>query len=169
MSRGFAAAASHVRRQNARTRASGKNRSNSPESRQAGHSFIAWSNFAQARRHGWRFGVAFFDLDGFKHVNDRWGHACGDDLLRQVGQALGSSVRDIDTVARVGGDEFLLLLAPPLELEPAQRVVERVREAVGSITSVCGHSVTVSASVGLAFYPDHGATLEALMACAEPP
>jgi diguanylate cyclase (GGDEF)-like protein len=128
---------------------------------------LAQHTIAQARRHGWRFAVAFFDLDGFKSVNDRWGHACGDDLLRQVGQALGSGVRDIDTVARVGGDEFLLLLAPPLELEPAQRVVERVRESVGAITTVCGHAVQVSASVGLAFYPDHGQTLEALMACAD--
>jgi diguanylate cyclase (GGDEF)-like protein len=128
---------------------------------------LAQHTIAQSRRHGWRFAVAFLDLDGFKRVNDRWGHACGDDLLRQVGRALGSGVRDIDTVARVGGDEFLLLLAPPLELAPAQKVVERVRERVSGITRVCGHAVKVSASVGLAFYPDHGQTLESLMACAD--
>ena len=128
---------------------------------------LAQHTIAQSRRHGWRFAVAFLDLDGFKDVNDRWGHACGDDLLRQVGQALSNGVRDIDTVARVGGDEFLLLLAPPLELEPAQKIVERVRGLVGGITQVCGHAVEVSASVGLAFYPDHGQTLEALMACGD--
>jgi diguanylate cyclase (GGDEF)-like protein len=128
---------------------------------------LAQHTIAQSRRQGWRFAFAFFDLDGFKTVNDRWGHACGDDLLRQVGQALGSGVRDIDTVARVGGDEFLLLLAPPLDLEPAQKVVERVRDLVGGITQVCGHDITVSASVGLAFYPDHGQTLESLMASAD--
>src|SRR5690349_10779397 len=128
---------------------------------------LAQHTIAQSRRQGWRFAVAFFDLDGFKHVNDDWGHACGDQLLRQVGQALGSGVRDIDTVARVGGDEFLLLLAPPLELAAAQRVVERVRELVMGIAEVCDHAVRVSASVGLAFYPDHGQTLEQLMACAD--
>jgi diguanylate cyclase (GGDEF)-like protein len=128
---------------------------------------LASHTIAHSRRHGWRFAVAFLDLDGFKHVNDRWGHACGDDLLRQVGQALGTGVRDIDTVARVGGDEFLLMLAPPLDLEPAQKIVERVRGLVGGITQVCGHAVTVSASVGLAFYPDHGQALEALMGCAD--
>ena len=128
---------------------------------------LAQHTIAQSRRHGWRFAVAFLDLDGFKHVNDRWGHACGDELLRQVGQALGNGVRDIDTVARVGGDEFLLLLAPPLELEAAQKVVERVRDLVGGITRVDGHEVNVSASVGLAFYPDHGQTLESLMASSD--
>jgi diguanylate cyclase (GGDEF)-like protein len=128
---------------------------------------LAQHTIAQSRRHGRRFAFAFYDLDGFKTVNDRWGHACGDELLRQVGQALGSGVRDIDTVARVGGDEFLLLLAPPLDLEPAQKVVERVRDLVAGIAQVCGHDVAVSASVGLAFYPDHGQTLESLMASAD--
>ncbi len=128
---------------------------------------LAQHTLAQSRRQGWRFAVAFLDLDGFKHVNDAWGHASGDQLLRQVGQALGNGVRDIDTVARVGGDEFLLLLAPPLELEAAVKVVERVRALVSGINEVSGHAVRVSASVGLAFYPDHGQTLEELMASSD--
>jgi diguanylate cyclase (GGDEF)-like protein len=128
---------------------------------------LAQHTIAQSRRHGWRFAVAFLDLDGFKHVNDSWGHACGDDLLRKVGQALANGVRDIDTVARVGGDEFLLLLAPPLELEQAQKIVMRIRDLVGNITQIHGHTLKVSASIGLAFYPDHADTLEGLMACSD--
>jgi diguanylate cyclase (GGDEF)-like protein len=128
---------------------------------------LAQHTIAQSRRHGWRFAVAFLDLDGFKQINDDHGHACGDELLRNVGQALGHGVRDIDTVARVGGDEFLILLAPPLELEQAQKVIVRIRDLVGGIKQVCGHPSKISASVGLAFYPDHADTLEGLMACAD--
>ena len=80
---------------------------------------------------------------------------------------LSTGVRDIDTVARVGGDEFLVLMAPPLELEPARAIVRRIQGLIAGIKRVENHDVTVSASAGIAFYPDHGTTLEELMACAD--
>jgi len=128
---------------------------------------LAEHTIAQSTRHGWRFAVAFLDLDGFKLVNDSWGHACGDQLLREVGQVLARSVRDIDTVARIGGDEFLVLLAPPLELEQARPIVRRMQNQIAGIKQVDGHTVSVSASVGMAFFPDHGRTLDELMRCAD--
>ncbi|MGH8443568.1 MAG: diguanylate cyclase domain-containing protein [Nevskiaceae bacterium] len=128
---------------------------------------LAAHTIALSARQGWRFAVAFLDLNGFKPVNDTWGHACGDQLLRAVGRVLGTGVRDIDTVARVGGDEFLLLMAPPLELDQASVIVRRVQSLIAGIKHVDGHDVSVSASAGVAFYPDHGTTLEDLMACAD--
>lgn len=128
---------------------------------------LAGHTIAQSARNGWSFAVAFLDLDRFKLVNDRWGHACGDQLLRKVGAVLAGSVRDVDTVARIGGDEFLLMLAPPLNLEQARAIVCRIQERIVAITVVDGHRISVGASVGLAFYPQHGTTLEALMAGAD--
>lgn len=128
---------------------------------------LAAHTIALSARQGWRFAMAFLDLNGFKLINDSWGHACGDSLLRKVGGILSTSVRDVDTVARVGGDEFILLMAPPLELEPARAIVRRVQELIAGITAVDGHAITISASAGLAFYPDHGRNLEDLMSCAD--
>lgn len=128
---------------------------------------LAEHTIALSARQGWRFAVAFLDLNGFKLVNDRWGHGCGDNLLRKVGGILSTSVRDIDTVARVGGDEFLVLMAPPLELAQAYTIVRRVQGLIATIDQVDGHATTVAASVGIAFYPDHGRTLEDLMSCSD--
>lgn len=128
---------------------------------------LAEHTIAQSARHGWRFAIAFLDLDGFKPINDTWGHACGDQLLREVGRVLATGVRDIDTVARVGGDEFLVLMAPPLELEQARAIARRIQGVIAGIKRVEGHDVHISASAGIAFYPDHGTTLEELMGCAD--
>ncbi len=128
---------------------------------------LAEHTIAQSARHGWRFAVAFVDLNAFKPVNDTYGHACGDQVLREVGRVLSTGVRDIDTVARVGGDEFLVLMAPPLEVEPARAIVRRIQSLIAGIKRVDGHDIDISASAGIAFYPDHGATLEELMGCAD--
>ena len=128
---------------------------------------LAEHTIAQSARQGWRFAVAFVDLNAFKPINDTWGHACGDQVLREVGRVLSTGVRDIDTVARVGGDEFLVLMAPPLELEPARAIVRRIQGLIAGIKRVEGHDIALSASAGIAFYPDHGTTLEALMGCAD--
>jgi diguanylate cyclase (GGDEF)-like protein len=128
---------------------------------------LAEHTIAQSARHGWRFAVAFVDLNAFKPINDTYGHACGDQVLREVGRVLSTGVRDIDTVARVGGDEFLVLMAPPLEVEPAWTIVRRIQSLIAGIKRVDGHDIAISASAGIAFYPDHGATLEELMGCAD--
>jgi diguanylate cyclase (GGDEF)-like protein len=96
------------------------------------------------------FAVIALDLDGFKTVNDRFGHQAGDELLREVAAAITSILRDQDTVARVGGDEFTVL-APETDREGGACLAERVGLAVAGVTT--GIS-TLSASVGLAIFPD---------------
>ena len=130
----------------------------------------AHSALAQAQRENSTVAIGYMDLDGFKPVNDTHGHAIGDALLRAVGHVLSESVRATDTVARVGGDEFLLLLTPlkagNAEIE-AEATVRRLRDKVRGIDHVEGRDVTISASIGLAFFPQQGRTLETLLICAD--
>jgi diguanylate cyclase (GGDEF)-like protein len=98
------------------------------------------------------FAVLALDLDGFKGVNDRFGHNAGDELLREVAAAISSTLREQDTVARVGGDEFNVL-APETDRAGGERLADRVSAAVSSVTT--GIS-SLSASVGLAVFPEDG-------------
>ncbi|HUR42344.1 MAG TPA: GGDEF domain-containing response regulator [Verrucomicrobiae bacterium] len=129
----------------------------------------ATSALAQAQREGGWFAVGYVDLDGFKPINDTHGHAVGDAVLRAVGQALSESVRATDTVARVGGDEFLVLLTPlkGYTASDVDATTKRLLERVGAVRKVEGRNVRVSASLGLAFYPQHGRTLESLLLFAD--
>jgi diguanylate cyclase (GGDEF)-like protein len=124
---------------------------------------------AQALRDKGALAIGFIDLDRFKQVNDTHGHAVGDGLLRTVGQLLSESVRGTDTVARVGGDEFLLLLAPLRQNAEAEAsaTVQRLREKIGALRKIDGRELRVSASVGLSFFPTHGRTLDSLLICAD--
>ena len=102
-----------------------------------------------SRRRGTRIALLFVDLDGFKPVNDRFGHAAGDAVLVDVAQRLVGCVRDSDTVARLGGDEFAVLLEDvhPLEVTSA---CERILESLSRGLPVAGHLLPLSASVGVA-------------------
>ena len=115
------------------------------------------------RRHSRRFSVLALDLDGFKKVNDRYGHAAGDEILREVARALEKAVRDQDTVVRMGGDEFCVL-APEIEWEDAERLAARLELAVQ--TAVGGLDV-LGVSVGFAVFPDEGWTPEHLLSRAD--
>ncbi|MEV8512321.1 EAL domain-containing protein [Dactylosporangium sp. NPDC051484] len=109
-------------------------------------------------RDGRPLAVLFCDLDDFKAVNDRFGHLVGDRLLRQVAERLRAAVRDSDTVARVGGDEFAILLEGVGDPgEPAERVMAEI----GRPFELDGHSVTVGVSVGLVQAGEHGPALSA--------
>jgi diguanylate cyclase (GGDEF)-like protein len=116
---------------------------------------------ARHTRTGRSFCVLMLDLDGFKLLNDRFGHAAGDDLLRDVAGALARAMRDQDTVARLGGDEFCVL-AP--ETDAPERLVGRAMAAVGRVTA--GVEV-LGASAGAAVFPQDGATIEALLEVAD--
>ena len=118
---------------------------------------------AESRPIGRAFGVLFIDLDGFKPVNDTLGHDAGDALLREVARRLTSSVRDHDTVARLGGDEFTVLLNDPRDLDALRMTARRVVETVRIPYAIDGEEVRIGASVGLARYPDHGASAEELL------
>jgi diguanylate cyclase (GGDEF)-like protein len=108
---------------------------------------------ARHKRQQRSFAVIALDLDGFKAVNDRFGHQAGDELLREVAAAIAGALREQDTVARVGGDEFNVL-APETDRAGGKRLAGRVSAAVGSVTT--GISA-LSASVGLAIFPEDGA------------
>ncbi len=99
-----------------------------------------------------KFAVVMIDLDGFKAVNDRFGHHAGDELLRDVAASLRDAVRDQDTVARLGGDEFCVL-APETDAAGGLHLADRVNDAVRRVTTGLD---TLSASVGVALYPDDG-------------
>ena len=105
------------------------------------------------RRHERQFCVVAMDLDGFKQVNDRFGHQAGDEVLCEVARALDRTVRDQDTVVRLGGDEFCVL-APESGPRDAERLAERVRWAV---SEAVGGLEGLSVSAGWAVYPDDGA------------
>ncbi|HET6869119.1 MAG TPA: GGDEF domain-containing protein [Solirubrobacteraceae bacterium] len=115
---------------------------------------------ARSRR---TFAVLMLDLDGFKLLNDRFGHAAGDDLLREVAGALARVVRDQDTVARVGGDEFCVL-APETDESGSRRLVARVETAVGH--AVAGLDA-LGAGVGAALFPHDGRTADEVLGAAD--
>jgi diguanylate cyclase (GGDEF)-like protein len=109
------------------------------------------------------FAVVMIDLDGFKAVNDRFGHHAGDELLRDVATSLGEAVRDQDTVARLGGDEFCVL-APETDDIGGAQLAERVSVAVGRVTTGLD---SLSASVGVAVYPEDGTSAAAVLEAAD--
>jgi len=118
---------------------------------------------AQARRLGKRLAVLFLDLDRFKNVNDSFGHDIGDRLLREVARRLRGSVRSSDTVSRQGGDEFIILL-PEIDSEKAAAYVAgKVLAALADPIALGETELLVSASVGIACYPENGGDAETLL------
>lgn len=111
---------------------------------------------AVARRENGHFAVLYLDLDGFKPVNDRFGHHAGDDVLREVARRLSACVRASDTVGRLGGDEFLIVARSVDCREQVAAIVEKVRTAVQVPYLVDGEAVVLSCSVGVALYPEDG-------------
>ena len=118
---------------------------------------------AEARRHGTGFAVLYVDLDGFKPVNDRFGHAVGDQLLARVAARLGQVARQDDVVARLGGDEFALLQRGVSDAGSAQRLAERLVEAIAQPAEIESHPVQVGASVGIVLSPADGVDAEELL------
>ena len=115
---------------------------------------------ANADRHGDVVGVVFLDLDDFKPVNDVYGHATGDKVLRIVGERLQACVREYDTVARLGGDEFFALFPRMCACDDLAGLAQKLSECVHVPMTVDGHEIRVSASVGLAVYKSGEATDE---------
>jgi diguanylate cyclase (GGDEF)-like protein len=122
---------------------------------------------AQSSRHGTKLGVMFVDLDHFKAVNDMQGHAAGDDLLKEVARRLSASVRSGDTVARISGDEFVVILGDLPSAQSAAGVAQKVLERIAAPFSIGGRETFVSASIGVAIYPDDGDNVDALVSAAD--
>ncbi|MGO9016355.1 MAG: diguanylate cyclase domain-containing protein, partial [Dissulfurispiraceae bacterium] len=111
--------------------------------------------------------IMYLDLDGFKDVNDNYGHDAGDILLKEVGKRLLSCVRKVDTVARIGGDEFLLILTELQSTECAALIAKRALQLMSQPFDLYGRLATVGASIGIAFYPDHGDDADSLIRLAD--
>ena len=109
-----------------------------------------------AKRYGGQFGVIFLDLDKFKPVNDNFGHAVGDLLLQQVARRLQDSVRSSDTVGRIGGDEFVVLVPVLTGMDAIFALTEKIRYAICQPFILDGHELSISCSLGVAVYPDDG-------------
>lgn len=118
---------------------------------------------AHARRHGQILAVMFLDLDRFKSVNDTLGHLVGDELLQLVSQRLRHCLREGDTLARIGGDEFMLLLPHIRTRDNAAYIAEKILAALKTPFHLNGHELYISASIGIAIYPNDGTTHETLI------
>ena len=122
----------------------------------------------RANRYERPMALLWIDFDRFKDINDTWGHAAGDAVLCDVSQTLLDSVRSVDTVGRIGGEEFVVVL-PELDEEAAREAAERLRVRVREqpVRLESGHDVNLTISIGVAVYPDHGHCADALCAAAD--
>lgn len=121
-----------------------------------------------AARLSWRMAaVLFMDFDGFKRVNDTWGHDAGDTVLRILAQRLRACVRESDDVARRGGDEFLVLMPVLAVPEDAAALARKILRACGEAMTVKGRRVQLGVSIGIAIYPFDGADAEAMIVSAD--
>jgi diguanylate cyclase (GGDEF)-like protein/PAS domain S-box-containing protein len=118
---------------------------------------------ASARRQKGRVALLFLDLDGFKIINDSLGHSVGDLLLQEVAERLKKWAREQDTVARVGGNEFLVVLTGLKDVAGAGVAAERFISVMTAGFFVQGHSLNVSCSIGVSMFPEHGADGETLI------
>jgi len=106
--------------------------------------------------------VMYLDLDHFKHINDTYGHGTGDELLKAVGARLKDALRETDTVARMGGDEFILLLSDLKRKEDTVKIARKIIAALRSPLDAGGRLVQITPSIGISVYPDDGDTFEIL-------
>ncbi len=122
---------------------------------------------AKARRHPGAFALMFIDLDKFKPVNDTYGHAYGDLLLKEVAKRLQNCMRETDTACRLGGDEFVALLAEIDGPDAAMKVATKILRRLTLPYEVVGHVFDISASIGVALYPENGGDGKTLMKSAD--
>ena len=120
-----------------------------------------------AVRNNTKLAMLFLDLDDFKLINDRLGHDCGDKLLQEVSERLEAEIREVDTVARIGGDEFIIIFSDLQSEEdimmPAHKLLMEIRKPY----CIDGHKIEISASIGISFYPKDGQNALDLMRCAD--
>nr|WP_320009566.1 EAL domain-containing protein [uncultured Desulfobulbus sp.] len=122
---------------------------------------------SQAKRDRLLLGVLFLDLDNFKQINDTLGHDAGDDVIREFGSRLKSSVRDLDTVARIAGDEYVVLLYAPQNLVQVTTIVRRLLDTINHKFIVRNREIYIGASVGIALYPKDGPESQTLLSNAD--
>jgi diguanylate cyclase (GGDEF)-like protein/PAS domain S-box-containing protein len=122
---------------------------------------------AMANRNRGRIAVLFLDLDGFKAVNDELGHEAGDQLLCEIARRVATAIRHSDTVARVGGDEFTVILNEINQAEDVSMVAEKILAAVAQPFVIAGRERCIGASIGIALFPDHAQAHDELLRVAD--
>jgi len=122
---------------------------------------------ARAMRSGSGVATLILDMDRFKEINDMLGHEVGDKLLIKAAKRIRANVRDQDTVARLGGDEFAVVLEGVSEAKEVLPVIERIVDSLRELTTVDGHEVNTSTSIGIAMYPENGNNLSELLRAAD--
>jgi len=132
-----------------------------------GFYLAAEAALARAQRSNGLFAVIYLDLDGFKRINDSMGHGAGDELLCHVGRQLKAGLRSYDALARMGGDEFTILLDTLHDCDDAARVTDKLMSLVSVQHQIGGEDFSISASAGIACYPEGGDTVESLLRAAD--
>ena len=122
---------------------------------------------ARARRENCQVAILFLDLDRFKVINDTLGHSAGDLLLRKIAVRLTKGIRECDTIARFGGDEFMAITFLISQAQSAARLAQRILKALLLPFNLHGQEVFIKASIGIALYPIDGTDLESLVKCAD--
>jgi diguanylate cyclase (GGDEF)-like protein len=124
-------------------------------------------SIARTNRSGLRTALMFVDLDGFKEINDTLGHDAGDNLLVEIAQRLLGTVREIDTVARIGGDEFAIILSDLPNMDVVARIANQMLVDLNQPFRLPQDDVKIGASIGVSFYPDDGESSEELLRAAD--
>jgi len=117
----------------------------------------------QAKRHRQKVTLLFLDLDGFKAINDTFGHGIGDELLKVVGDRLQNQLRSSDTVARLGGDEFLILLPETGRVRASSNIAGKILSEIRRPYLIAGRKMQISTSIGMAIFPHDGRSAETLI------
>lgn len=121
----------------------------------------------RARRNDSHFAVMYIDLDGFKLVNDTWGHDYGDVLLQLVSQRLVDAARREDTVARIGGDEFMIVLEELNHSDDVQVPAAKLIAAIAAPYLIKGISISITTSIGICVCPEHASSVESMISLAD--
>jgi len=120
-----------------------------------------------ARLHQQKVAIAFIDLDGFKALNDSYGHDWGDRVLQIVAARINATLRESDTLARLGGDEFVAALVGLHEVEECEPLLKRMLQAANAPILIGAQTVEIAASIGVAFFPEHGQEIDGLISKAD--
>ncbi|MGE4497877.1 MAG: PAS domain S-box protein [Deferribacterales bacterium] len=121
----------------------------------------------RAQRYGEMAAVLFIDLDGFKNVNDSFGHKAGDDVLKETARRILTSIRTVDTACRIGGDEFLVILNKIETREKAGAIARRIIDMIARPYAACGDKTILGASVGISVIPDDGVNIDEIVSKAD--
>lgn len=128
---------------------------------------LAEQSIKDARRNQSQFAIMFIDIDGFKLINDNFGHNCGDLMLVSLADNIKSCVRESDTVARIGGDEFIVLLRETADQADIERIGQKIIAEISAPKMLLDNQCQVGASIGVALYPHNGESIDSLVNSAD--